>query len=867
MTASVNVLQEILSWSKERPGWQRDALRRLVINGELTNQDIRELGDICKGDYGLADRKTAVPLASEHVPAASATALAVSLESIYHHKGVNALAEAQTLKFAPGLTIVYGDNGAGKTGYTRILKRACRARGREEILGNVVSGTAPPALDVAIKYKVGTEAEARTWAGGDPDEFISRVSVFDTQCAAVYLNDKTDVAFLPFGLDLFDKLVKACRTVRSVLEADQRTLNGSLLAAISPLIPEGTQASKLIASISSLTRPESVVAVTRLSAEEEAKRAFLEKALRDLQANDPQKLIRQLTILNGRVRALGDHLTGLESVLSDDQVSGAFSMRAEGLRKGEEAKRLREATFPDGMLPGTGGESWKALWESARQFSPDAYAGKPFPVVEDGAKCLLCQQDLDRAAAHRLRKFEEFVTSSTERELQTLREGFRSRRNTVAALKTSTEAATEAIADLQLDHGEAASAIAKAIAQNEDRRIAIVKALTEHSDLPTDCPGLATASALAVNVASEIDARLKSLREAATEDKQEAMAAELRELDSRLLLGKHEQTILDEIERKKKVAAFGQCLDETRPTAITAKGSSVTKTVVSERLKTKFREELAGLNFRHVEVELKEAGGAEGVFYHRLSLTRAPGVDLPKVVSEGEQRCLSIAAFFAELSTADDPSGIVFDDPVSSLDFRWRLNVAARLVEESKIRQVIVFTHDIVFLLALHQSAKELGTGHLDQHVRQTSKGAGVCVEELPWAAMKVSTRIGYLKNQYQAAEKLHRNGQQELYEKEAKNLYGLLREAWERCVEEELLGGVIERFRSSVETRRIKALAAISIEECKAVENAMTKCSKWLRGHDHAAADRSPVPGPAELKADIDELEELVAVIRARQK
>ena len=37
---------------------------------------------------------------------------------------------------------------------------------------------------------------------------------------------------------------------------------------------------------------------------------------------------------------------------------------------------------------------------------------------------------------------------------------------------------------------------------------------------------------------------------------------------------------------------------------------------------------------------------------------RAPCVELPNVVSKGEQRCLSIAAFFAELSTADDPSGM-----------------------------------------------------------------------------------------------------------------------------------------------------------------------------------------------------------------
>lgn len=157
----MNVLQEILSWSADRPTWQRDALRRLVMNGELSDGDIRALTEVCNGEHGLAEKTEVKPLSKEHVPDGEATAAAVSLESIFHHKGVNALAEDQRLKFAPGLTIVYGDNGAGKTGYIRILKQACRARGQEEILGNVVSGMAPPKPVVSIKYKVGNEVTAR----------------------------------------------------------------------------------------------------------------------------------------------------------------------------------------------------------------------------------------------------------------------------------------------------------------------------------------------------------------------------------------------------------------------------------------------------------------------------------------------------------------------------------------------------------------------------------------------------------------------------------------------------------------------------------------------------------------------------------
>jgi hypothetical protein len=86
MTASINVLQEILTWSKGRPNWRRDGLRRLVMNGELTEKDVRDLADICKGDFGLSKKKAVNARAEEHVPAAESKAPAMSLESIFHSK-------------------------------------------------------------------------------------------------------------------------------------------------------------------------------------------------------------------------------------------------------------------------------------------------------------------------------------------------------------------------------------------------------------------------------------------------------------------------------------------------------------------------------------------------------------------------------------------------------------------------------------------------------------------------------------------------------------------------------------------------------------------------------------------------------------
>lgn len=864
----MTVIEQILEWSYERPPWQRDALRRLVRNGVLSDADIDSLTTICKSAYGLAEQAEISPLMQDDVPVKTAGAAPASLVSIFHHRGVNALAEEQTLSFGPQLTVVYGDNGAGKTGYTRILKSACRARGREGILGNVVSAGAPPSVGVSIKYQVGAEPETREWVGSDEEESISRVSVFDTQSAAVYLTEKTDVAFRPFGLDLFDRLVQACKAIRANLEAEQRALASNALGAVQAQVTDGTAVAKLLASISSLTKPEAVQALAELSPKEEAQLTSLEKSLVDLQTNDPVKLAQQLSVRSARVQALARQLNEIESALSARAVADVFAVRTEGQRKRQEANRLREAAFLGDMLTGTGSETWTALWEAAREFSIEsAYPEQRFPVVDDGARCVLCQQDLNHAVGHRLRQFEAFVTSTSEKELRDLRERFAQLRKGFVDIKIGTEGINHLLNEIRIEHGPLADAISAALATNEQRRAAVVLALTKDEPLADNCPDLVNIADKASALTEQLQSRIKALHDAKGGELRESIGAEVKELRARKLLANHLQAVLDEIERKKKYAAYSLAIEETKTHAITQKSTAVTKEVVSRKLKESFRDELRKFNFRHVEVELREAGGSDGILYHKLALTRAPGVELPKVVSEGEQRCLSIAAFFAELSTADDPSGIVFDDPVSSLDYRWRESVARRLVQESKVRQVIVFTHDVVFLLFLKQIAEELEVEQLDQHIRQLSKGAGVCVEELPWVAMPVKKKIGYLKNAHQTADKLFRNGHQDAYEKDAKHTYGLLREAWERALEEVLLGGIVERFRPSIQTQQIAMVADITAEDCRELDAAMTKCSRWLTGHDQAAAARTPVPEPGELKEDIETLEKWVDAIRKRRK
>jgi len=49
-------------------------------------------------------------------------------------------------------------------------------------------------------------------------------------------------------------------------------------------------------------------------------------------------------------------------------------------------------------------------------------------------------------------------------------------------------------------------------------------------------------------------------------------------------------------------------------------------------------------------------------------------------------------------------------------------------------------------------------------------------------------------------------------------------------------------------------------------IEQAMSKCSEWMTGHDKAAGKGTPFPSPVEFKADVAELESFLKELEARQ-
>ena len=178
-----DVLAEIIEWSKAQSDWQRDALRRVFVTGDISPADIDDLVDLCKAAHGLSGPRAPAALSDEHIAVKTSTKGPVSLISVTHHRGVNALAPEQTVAFGPQLTIVFGQNAAGKSGYTRILKRACRSRAAENVLGNVLGEDAPFKPQATIRFREHDKEFELAWGSEAlPSSSLSGVFARQDRC-------------------------------------------------------------------------------------------------------------------------------------------------------------------------------------------------------------------------------------------------------------------------------------------------------------------------------------------------------------------------------------------------------------------------------------------------------------------------------------------------------------------------------------------------------------------------------------------------------------------------------------------------------------------------------------------------------------
>lgn len=846
------ILHEILDWSKNLPKWQSDAVARLLAKQTLTADDQDDLLALLKADHGIPDPKDRKPkpLTADQIPAPVKATAHVELRAMKNMRHVNAIAENQYLPFsAAGITVIYGDNGSGKSGYSRVLKRACRARDQMEAIhpnANLPAGKAG-APEAAFEIAVDGVAKDALWTHGKaaPPE-LSSFAIFDSRCARAYLDSEDDFSYVPYGLDVFEGLAKVCKQLKASLD-NEHAQSSADLTAFAPLQGD-TLVGKLIASLSAKTTAAQIDVLATLTPDELAQHVALDKSLKE---NNPKEKATQLRLRARRVAAIATNATK-KGALVDQVIAAKLRSLADSYRTAQAAAALAAKQFKEGenLLPGTGGEVWRELFDAARKFALESHPDKSFPDLGAEAPCPLCQQPLAEGAARMLR-FEAFIQQEAEKTSQARR----------VALYAEYKPFIAQVLTLNLDdvtHGEIEildpllAADAKAFElMLTTRQEAIKAAVISHQWDDIDLPLVSPAARLQA-LADKLNTEAATLEKASDEKARAALQKQFGELDARVLLSQVKAAVLTAVAKLSHQAKLVKCLSAVKTNAISLKASELAEKVVSKELAESLNREFKALGVGTLRVSLQSRAD-KGKALHKLKLelpqSRSPG----DILSEGEQRAVAIGAFLAEIGLSGGKGGIVFDDPVSSLDHRRRERVAKRLAIEAAQRQVIVFTHDIYFLCLLAEEAKLAGAAIATQSLTRRAEGFGVADPELPFEGKNASKRIGALKEQHQIIAKLHKVGEEQEHRKQTVEAYFRLRMAWERAVEEVLLREVVLRFRKGVETQR---LAGVVVEDgdYAQVNAGMTKCSNYA--HDKALLGGIAVPDPDELLADINALD-----------
>ena len=112
----------IVAWSKERPAWQREVMRRVAAGDVLSDEDYDALVE----DILKAKEPPAPQFGLEQLPQAASEDLPVSLVKIEKPEHVNALESREPLTFEPhGLT----------TGAESPATRGCSSASRALVIG------------------------------------------------------------------------------------------------------------------------------------------------------------------------------------------------------------------------------------------------------------------------------------------------------------------------------------------------------------------------------------------------------------------------------------------------------------------------------------------------------------------------------------------------------------------------------------------------------------------------------------------------------------------------------------------------------------------------------------------------------------
>jgi ABC-type dipeptide/oligopeptide/nickel transport system ATPase subunit len=849
------VYHDILEWGSILPRWQQDLLRRVLRARGLSPEDIKELATAAMAET----EQQPSPYNALSVADLPTTAVCDDrkiLLSMGNLQNVNALRSDQRLTFGPQLTVVYGDNASGKSGYARVLKKVYRARVIDDILGDLLCET--PSFDLPrgtfVVKDANCEEETIEWEDGVLAN-IGSFAVLDNACSVTYMRGGT-LAVGPAGIDVPGRFADELDRVKRYLssQAAQVMPDKKALQALE----NDTAAGRFVRTLSSATTDEELALNSIWTTKDTNELREIEKGVAEARSQSPSSRRMRLQTRLNALESIGKRLAAWSHAVAQDQLDAIVSA-VSGLAEAEKALKVVEA-FADPSVPPdlVTGKVWLDLLAAATRYvesvNPKAYATDSMSV---NGRCVLCWQRLDDSARNRVRHFHQHLMGTAVKAQRDAVQRIEALLTSVKEVPDSITPEDEALIATEEGLSERVTDLMLTLVSRRDIILSIVRDGTAPDQVPafdeTVLSALRGLYATAKRELTELPANYAEAEQAVGR-----LERRLLELRTRKSLSESMDEVRQFIAKTREYQRLKSAETGINTRAASTKAAELHTKHMTARYARLVDEELQDLRFRRRRPTLVQTTKKAKVEVTPLVSSDLKHIPPEKVFSEGERTAIALACFLAELRLGDDPSGLIFDDPVSSLDHNVREHVARRLVAVAKERQVIVFTHDLAFLADLREQAKKIQSVECHfQTLIATDYEAGFVENEEPFGARSVRKRLGVLKSLLVDAERAAKDGNVANLRIQGKDFYVRLRSTWERFIEERLFATVVQRLERNVIPGALSKVA-YSKELGEKVHEGWRRCSAALEAHDHAPAAGGQSYSIEEMKADLEMLIEV---------
>lgn len=839
-----NVTKELEDWLSNRSLWLQHATNK-ILQGRVDEKDIDDFVNICKKEVEIDSEITIDPLKLKRGKIRNGEEnIDLIVESFSDIKGINALSPRNPLELDKNLNIIYGQNGSGKSSYVRLFKHLSGSKNSGSLYGNVYKEQTEQSCK--IKYNINGENREVNWDSnqGSLEDFI-HIEIYDSDDAYTYINHENEVTYEPVILSLISELIELCNRVKMKLNQE---VEGNV--SVLPSIPKkyaNTESGKWLEKINHKTSLKEVREICGWDSELEKEFDELTTRLNEVNPLEKAKVVRKnIRNINQVVTTINDLFLNF----SNEKCQLIHDTKQEAESKRKAAEDDAEKVFRNAPINTINNESWRLLWEQARKFSETyAYKDERFPNVEKGALCVLCQQPLEDDAVGRLVSFEEYVQGNLEKQAKETEDTLQKLIDNLPKIPDieSFSFMLDSAGIHEQENRNQLISILEDIKHRKDdllgfKNIEDIKHLPEHDII----------SYLKDKKVS-LEKQVELIEKDAKEENKEKLREQKINLEAKKWLSEQKDNVVEEVHRIIKVKKLEEAVKLTNTQALSTKKSVLSEKLITEAYVKRFKRELQILGASYINIKLVKTRAHKGQIFHEIKLSNPKrNVKTAEVLSEGEQRIVSFAAFLADINGKQVNSPLILDDPISSLDQEYEEAIVKRLVELSITKQLIVFTHRISLLTLLEEAAKSINVKAKVVGVSREYWGAGE-LGGTPLFAKKPDSALNIIYNErLPKAQKILEEIGREEYTPIAKGICSDFRIILERTIETYLLSDIVKRFRRSITTMgRINNLYKIEQSDCEMFDKYMTKYSRY----EHSQPAEAPVsiPEPQELKDDIE--------------